>query len=80
MSSDIVKRLRAGDTLDIGEAADRIQALEGEVAALKAAMLAIAVKAGTFDGRGSYTAYVMMAGQIEHMADAAIRAAAGGGE
>lgn len=35
MSSDIVKRLRAGDTLDIGEAADRIEALEGEVAAMK---------------------------------------------
>lgn len=31
MSSDIVKRLRAGNTLDIGEAADRIEALEGEV-------------------------------------------------
>jgi hypothetical protein len=32
MSSNIVKRLRAGDTLDIGEAADRIEALEGEIA------------------------------------------------
>jgi hypothetical protein len=32
MSSDLVKRLRAGDTLDIGEAADRIEALEHEVA------------------------------------------------
>ncbi|NBW20451.1 MAG: hypothetical protein EBR82_72030 [Caulobacteraceae bacterium] len=31
MTSDIVKRLRAGDTLDIGEAADRIEALEREV-------------------------------------------------
>jgi hypothetical protein len=29
--SDLVKRLRAGDTLDIGEAADRIEVLESEV-------------------------------------------------
>lgn len=31
MSSDIVKRLRAGNTLDIGEAADLIETLEGEL-------------------------------------------------
>jgi hypothetical protein len=35
MSSDLVKRLRDGNTLDIGEAADLIEALEGEVAKLK---------------------------------------------
>ena len=31
MSSDLVQKLRDGNTLDIGEAADRIEALEGEV-------------------------------------------------
>ena len=31
MSSDLVKRLRDGNTLDIGEAADLIEALEGEL-------------------------------------------------
>ena len=36
MSSDLVQKLRDGNTLDIGEAADRIEALEGEVARLKA--------------------------------------------
>ena len=34
MSSDLVQKLRDGNTLDIGEAADRIEALEGEVASL----------------------------------------------
>ena len=51
---------------------------EARAERLRVALLAIAVKAGTFDGMGSYTAYVMMAGQIEQMADAAIHAAAGG--
>jgi hypothetical protein len=61
-------------------AADRIEALEAEVERLRAALEAIAVRAGTFEGRGSYIAYVELAGEIEKMADAAIRAAAGGGE
>ncbi|MFO0475834.1 MAG: hypothetical protein ACK52K_11860 [Alphaproteobacteria bacterium] len=74
MSSDLVKRL-----LECGgyfptierEAADRIEALEAEVARLRAALEAIAVRAGTFEGRGSYIAYVELAGEIEKMADAA---------
>lgn len=52
-------------------AADRIEALEAEVERLRAALLAIAVRAGTFEGRGSYIAYVELAGEIEKMADAA---------
>jgi hypothetical protein len=58
----------------------KAEAAEARAERLREALEAIAVKAGTFDGMGSYTAYVMMAGQIEQMADAAIRAAAGGGE
>jgi hypothetical protein len=81
MSSDLVKRLRywhwrEGGTKvianpDGAEAADRIEALEGEVARLRAALEAIAVRAGTFEGRGNYIAYVALAGEIEKMADAA---------
>lgn len=41
-----------------------------------AALKAIAVRAGTFEGRGSFTAYVILTGELEAMADAAIRAAA----
>jgi hypothetical protein len=52
-------------------AADRIEALEAEVERLRAALEAIAVRAGTFEGRGSYIAYVELAGEIEKMADAA---------
>ncbi len=51
--------------------ADRIEALEAEAARLRAALKAIAVRAGTFEGRGSYIAYVALAGEIERMADAA---------
>ena len=78
MSSDIIKRLRefgvtSGMILreDIHAAADRIEALEAEVERLRVALKAIAVRAGTFEGRGSYIAYVELAGEIEKMADAA---------
>jgi uncharacterized protein with PhoU and TrkA domain len=81
MSSDLVKRLRdwhwrEGGTRvivnpDGPEAADRIEALEGEVERLRAALQAIAEKAGKFEGYGSYIAYVELAGEIEKMADAA---------
>jgi hypothetical protein len=106
MTDDTVKRLRqfgvtSGMILreDIHAAADRIEALEREVALLKterrmredwvtrisatlkkvearaerlrAALEAIAVRAGTFEGRGNYIAYVELAGEIEKMADAA---------
>ncbi len=53
------------------QAADRIEALEAEIERLRAALEAIAVRAGTFEGRGSYIAYVELAGEIEKMADAA---------
>jgi hypothetical protein len=86
MSSDIKQRLRVADVdeafigkhgvelvqTELGlEAADRIEALEGEAARLRAALQAIAEKAGKFEGYGSYIAYVELAGEIEKMADAA---------
>lgn len=74
MSSDLVKRLRqphGPSKPDAVTAADRIEALEAEVARLRVALNAIAVRAGTFEGRGSYIAYVELAGEIEKMADAA---------
>jgi len=39
MTSDIVQRLRDGNTLDIGEAADRIEVLEAEVERLREALV-----------------------------------------
>ena len=79
--TDIVKRLRdwhwrEGGTKvivnpDGPEAADRIEALEGEVERLRVALKAIAVRAGTFEGRGSYIAYVTLSREIAKMADAA---------
>jgi hypothetical protein len=74
MSSDIKQRLRApwgGSPDNCKEAADAIEALEREVERLRAALNAIAVRAGTFEGRGSYIAYVELAGEIEKMADVA---------
>ena len=48
-----------------------LEGLRAEVERLRAALKAIAVRAGTFEGRGSYVAYVELAGEIEKMADAA---------
>ena len=112
-TADIVKNLRDEQTIaetlprwscdrlqaTMHAAADRIEALEGELTALRAdhesarvtwaecmrswinratraerlraALEAIAVRAGTFEGSGSYIAYVELAGEIEKMADAA---------
>ena len=106
LASDGVDKAAGADTAAKPEAiersspaADRIEALEGEVeklrhevaaattlaqllnkllgaaeareARLRAALKAIAVRAGTFEGRGSYIAYVELAGEIEKMADVA---------
>jgi hypothetical protein len=86
MSSDLVKRLRersarlaseSNDQRALRRQAEReaaaahIEALEGEAARLRAALQAIAEKAGKFEGYGSYIAYVELAGEIEKMADAA---------
>jgi hypothetical protein len=50
----------------------RLACVQGrEIRRLRAALKAIAVRAGTFEGRGSYIAYVELAGEIEKMADAA---------
>jgi hypothetical protein len=84
-TADIVKNLRDEQTIaetlprwscdrlqaTMHAAADRIEALEAEVERLRAALEAIAVRAGTFEGRGNYIAYVELAGEIEKMADAA---------
>jgi uncharacterized protein with PhoU and TrkA domain len=50
---------------------DEVDRLRSENERLRAALEAIAVRAGTFEGRGSYIAYVELAGEIEKMADAA---------
>ncbi len=50
---------------------DRAEAAEARAERLRAALEAIAVRAGTFEGRGSYIAYVELAGEIEKMADSA---------
>jgi len=77
MSSDIKQRLLYRNASTPQDAAlddlaiARIEALEAEVERLRAALEAIAVRAGTFEGRGSYIAYVELAGEIEKMADAA---------
>jgi hypothetical protein len=55
-----------------------IRALTAERDRLKAALGAIAVKAGTSECGGNYVAAVSLIGDIEQMADAALRAAGDG--
>ena len=57
---------------------DRAKAAEAERDSLKVALGAIAVKAGTSECGGNYVAAVSLIGELEQMADAAIRAAGDG--
>ena len=52
--------------------------LRAERDRLKAALVAIAVKAGTSECGGNYVAAVSLIGDLEQMADAALRAAGDG--
>jgi len=74
------KALGEGAALECQDQKSRAVAADARAERLRVALQAIAEKAGTFDGQGSYTAYVILSIEIEAMADAAIRAAAGGGD
>lgn len=55
-----------------------VSSLETERDRLKAALGAIAVKAGTSECGGNYVAAISLIGDLEQMADAALRAAGDG--
>ena len=49
----------------------KIEAQDAEIERLRDALKTIAIKAGGFEGHGNYMAYVILASEIEFMADSA---------
>ena len=80
LAGEVERLNRLNDELDTAasERLLRAFAAEAERDRLKAALEAIAVKAGTSECGGNYVAAVSLIGDLEQMADAALRAAGDG--